>query len=184
MVYFKDTHQLSSDILSMRSSILQTPCKDQEYLDWLRVKQQQVAAELAEAEASGLSTTTDEGNEYCMNDDDCDSGLMCNKGYCSECLDDGTGCSMEQVCKPATCDEVQISGPKQCFSINDLDKVCRETFNDARAVCVIDVMSCEVQMSGSDQEGTQTIATGSSETENANLLTMYENPEGNTYFCG
>jgi hypothetical protein len=99
--------------------IAETPCTDEEYLDWLRDKQAKVAAEAAEADASGL--TSDEGNEYCMNDDDCDTGLMCNKGYCGQCLDDGTGCSMEQICKPNTCGESQIPGPTQCFTVSDMD---------------------------------------------------------------
>lgn len=141
----------------------------------MRDKQEKVAAEMAEADASGLaSATNDEGNEYCMNDEDCDTGLMCNNGYCSSCLNDGTGCSMDQVCKSATCDEAQVPGPKQCYEVNDLDKVCREHFNDARAVCVLDAMACEVP----DME--DATVSDSFETK----ADVYENPAGNSYFCG
>lgn len=134
-------------------------------------------AEAAEAEAS--ESMSNEGNEYCTNDDDCNSGLMCNNGFCSTCLDDGTGCSMEQVCKPVTCGEFQAPGPTQCFSINDLDTACRVKLNDARAVCVLDVMDCDILMEESEED-----PSGIQSSDSLEGSTTFDNPEGNSFFCG
>lgn len=161
-----------------QNCIAETPCQDEEYLDWLRDKQAKVAAETAAAETAGMNTVNNEGNEYCMNDDDCDDRLFCNKGYCSQCLDDGTGCSMGQICKPATCGESQGIGPKQCYDMNDLDKVCQDRMNDASAVCVIDVMGCEVPMTQGEENPSTVVINDSSS------VSMYKNPSDNTFFCG
>lgn len=146
-------------------------------MSWLRDKQEKVAAEMAEAEA--LGSMSDEGNEYCTNNDDCNSELMCNNGFCSTCLDDGTGCSMEQICKPVTCGETQAPGPTHCFSMNDLDTACRVKLNDARAVCVIDVMDCEISMEGSEEDFSNLQIT-----DESGGNTVFDNPEGNSFFCG
>jgi hypothetical protein len=147
--------------------IAETPCNDEEYLDWLRDKQAKIAAEQGEVQTP--SELTDEGNDYCMNDDDCDSKLMCNNGYCSQCLNDGTGCSSEEICKPATCGEPQNSGPSQCFAVSELDSVCRAKLNDPSAICAIGIMACEATTTSSESSG---------------LLAAYENPGDNAFFCG
>ena len=168
--------------------IAETPCNDEVYLEWLKDKQ---AKQAAEGEANAVASTTtasdEEGNIFCVESSDCDTGLLCNEGYCGQCLDDGTGCSVDQVCAFASCGEVQEFGPKTCFAISDMDGLCQSLLGDDRAVCVLDVMGCEVPLTDFESDGTAATEletepeTGSfSEGQGA----LYENPEGNDYFCG
>ena len=124
--------------------------------------------------------TDEEGNAYCMNDGDCDSKLMCNKGHCSQCLNDGTGCSSEEICKPATCGEPQNSGPTQCFTLSELDSVCRTKLKDPSAICAIGIMACESTTAST----TTTTTTNNGSSESSGPLAAYENPGDNAFFCG
>lgn len=157
--------------------IAETPCTDEEYLDWLRDKHTKVVAEAVENEAL-------KGNEYCMDDDDCNTGLLCNRGICGQCLDDGTGCSMEQICKPAACGEVQVPGPMQCFTASDMDEACRIKLDNTKAVCDFDEMGCEIPAEKNEQSQNEETLVLDSSNSIPYGESKYENPDGNSFFCG
>ena len=169
--------------------IAEAPCSDDVYLDWLKDKQAKQAAEAEVNTVVATTSTSDEGNAFCTNNSDCDTGLFCNKGYCGQCLEDGTGCSVDQICRTATCAESQDPGATKCYTVSDLDVVCQTLLNNIRAICITDMMACEIPIDESEQNQSDDAAV----IDSANLGgvanssggdAMYENPEGNAFFCG
>jgi len=145
----------------------------------------------------------------CSSNRDCQIGLFCHQpdpsvgGYCGECIpSDGTGCSTEQVCRTAGCHgDVNEPGMTKCYERWDtweLNIDCEVRLNDIGAKCNVDAMVCE---SSSQNEETMTSTTTQQEDAATAVLpantgsglevaassggtSLYQNPVGNTFFCG
>ena len=191
--------------------LAETPCNDEQYLDYLRDKQssygsgssstggQSVAAEpspLGPTPPSPPTGTTDatenDGDDnidpskgdQCTTSSDCATGF-CNHGFCGECLENGTGCSVDQACRTAGCQLSQEWGVTKCFNIWELHRDCEEVFNEVGARCNTDLMVCERGQSvpGTGDDG-QTQEKGSTHSGVSGGVAVHENPEGNQFFCG
>ena len=183
--------------------IAETPCADEEFLDWLREKQASSngsGGSSPAVEDTVASYDTNAGNiKVCASDGNCNAGEYCNHGYCGKCsiLDEtyNMGCSTEQVCKTAGCQVAQEWGVTKCFAVADLHKECEEITGAIGSTCNTDKMMCEfaavtvddnssssVLIGGGDDGGSSNVS--QEETSNIPSVAMNENPEGNTFFCG
>lgn len=66
--------------------------------------------------------------------------------------------------------------------------MCQSNLNDEKAICVIDTMGCEVPDTSYEEDQFEETDIPTPSTEAANQgssgTTLYENPDGNTFFCG
>jgi len=168
--------------------IAETPCTDEEYLDWLRQKQ------ASNGSGNDVANPSSGEKEACATNDQCSPGEFCNYGFCGECsiLDNSNhmGCSTDQVCKTAGCQVVQAWGRTRCYNIADLDIECEDLTGISGSTCNTDKMICEFGSVAvnNDNDGVNEEVNGLEEKEedfNAGSTgALFDNPEGNTFFCG
>mmetsp|Transcript_23553 Transcript_23553/g.50865 ORF Transcript_23553/g.50865 Transcript_23553/m.50865 type:complete len:1125 (+) Transcript_23553:119-3493(+) len=130
---------------------------------------------------TATTTTTSNNtntNQQCSSRLDCQTGQFCNRGYCGECrLSNGLGCTVEEVCRTTVggCYSGSQEEPPpgvaaiaKCHRRWVLNRDCQVRLNDNDAQCNVDEMVCERgPSSGSDAS-----------------VALYQNPQGNDFFCG
>lgn len=182
--------------------IAETQCADEAYLQFLREQQAKngsgkpvlqakpgPAPAIAAPTPPAATTNASDGNDArCTSDGDCQAGRFCHQpdpsaaGHCGACVpSSGAGCSTEQVCRTPGCHGgLTEPGVTKCFERWDpweLNKDCEMRLNDADAKCDVDTMLCS---SGQSQQQNDA-GSGSDAGVGAS---MYENEEGNSFFCG
>lgn len=189
--------------------IAETPCTDQTYLDWLLNNQSSNGAEGGQE----TNMQSEQTQFQCSSNDDCAPGLFCYQlidgqgGTCGECQLNGMGCAVEEFCRISGCQtEQDRMGVSKCYTLEELDRDCEMRLNDSTAKCSTEFMMCESQAQTVQQDGisnspsqsansvdasydaapsTQpTDADFNAQAETIATTSSYQNPSGNTYFCG
>ena len=87
----------------------------------------------------------------CGSDSDCTSSQFCyqpvpgQKGHCGDCLLNGKGCTVDQVCRTTNCEGNAVSLPTKCYDPWNLDELCKMRLKDESAVCNLHKMECVIQ---------------------------------------
>jgi hypothetical protein len=147
------------------------------------------------------TTASFTNNEECTTHSDCQGGKFCNEGFCGQCSNEGMGCSIDQVCRTASCHVTQKEGPGICYDKEELHNFCRVAWKDESYQCNFNTMVCESSSSvgqevvqGDDEEtatsttsGSNNVNQGGSSSSTATMNSaspLYTNPQGNNFFCG
>jgi len=200
--------------------IAETPCSDESYLDWLSHEQanngsgEQAVVESKPKSSNDSNSQANSGsgeqalamskpgpsndNKSCLSSRDCQTSRMkfCHQpdpgqwGHCGECLPNGMGCSVDEVCRTDGCQNSKMNahGVAKCYTIWGLDRDCVMKSNDINAKCNLTKMECEAQIQAAEQETHTAISQPPLVNPNVGLdlvgVPLYQNPEGNSFFCG
>ena len=69
------------------------------------------------------------------------TGQFCNQGFCGQCSN-VLGCSVDEVCRTASCHVTQTEGPGKCYKKKELHSFCQVAW-DTSYQCNLDTMVCE-----------------------------------------
>ena len=103
------------------------------------------------------------------------------------------GCSVNELRRSTACHRQMEPGPTKCYKGWELNRDCEIWLNESGAKCNLDAMICK-HVQTTQQQGVTTTTTTTQQQQNTNsgpsavdasaAMAMYENPAGNTFFCG
>ena len=158
--------------------INETPCGNEAYLEWLSNRLNGDTNAVVESKPAN-------DDETCRFDAECPFPQFCNSGACGACsLSSQSGCATDEICLDKTC--TALSSKATCYSVENLDRECKNYLKDMDAVCDVVSMQCKSYNENPPVLSGKPPSPSAADSTEQSLQTssVYKNPENNDYFCG